>query len=64
MTKFTFIAEDIDGSKFTSEFKTENWTETFQLYIQFLRGSGFYISDNIELSDNYSEESAEDWTQD
>jgi hypothetical protein len=64
--KFTFISVDVDGSKATCEFETENWVETFPSYLQFLRGSGFYIPDNTVLTqrDSYLDTDGESWTED
>lgn len=41
-TKFTFMAE-FEGAVIISQFETNVWTETFDKYLEFLRGAGYSI---------------------
>ena len=47
--KFTFTAEDDDGYKNELTFNEEVWTETLQLYLDYLRGCGFVIDAHADL---------------
>lgn len=46
MAKFTFIREDDDGEVNATSFEADVWYTALSRFINFLRGSGYHISNN------------------
>lgn len=47
--RFTLTAINDDGDFCTKEFEADVWTTTLPHYLDFLRGAGFVIDNNVEL---------------
>jgi hypothetical protein len=46
MTEYFFSAVDPDGSHTRTSFEAESWLTVLDNFVLFLRGKGFYVSDD------------------
>jgi hypothetical protein len=59
MTEYFFSAVDSNGVHATISFETDNWLEILDNFVLFLRGKGFYVSDDsigVNLAKHYPPE--------